>query len=76
MTIRVCLSPWLRDTVLRSRMRLENIVGKVMMCTSCMLRELQVFKIIIIYTFFIWFINNKKLEEGDDADNYVYILHV
>jgi hypothetical protein len=47
-----------------------------MMCTSCMLRELQVFKIIIIYTFFIWFINNKKLEEGDDADNYVYILHV
>jgi hypothetical protein len=32
----------------------------MMMCISCMLRELCVFKIIIIYTFLVEFIDNKK----------------
>jgi hypothetical protein len=32
-----------------------------MMCTPCMLRELHVFKIIIIYAFFIEFIGNEKI---------------
>jgi hypothetical protein len=36
-----------------------------MMCTPYMSRELWVFKIIIIYIFFIEFIDNKKLEECD-----------
>jgi hypothetical protein len=35
------------------------------MGTSCMSRELRVFKIIIIYVFFIEFIDNKKLEKND-----------
>jgi hypothetical protein len=34
-----------------------------MMCTLCISRELQVFKIIIIYVFFIEFIDNKKVRE-------------
>jgi hypothetical protein len=37
----------------------------MMMCTPYMSRELQVFKIIIIYVFFIEFIDNKKLEKND-----------
>jgi hypothetical protein len=44
----------------------------MMMCTSYMLRELRVFKIIIIYVFFIEFIDNKKLEECDRAGDDVY----
>jgi hypothetical protein len=37
-----------------------------MMCPSLMSRELQIFKIIIIYViFFVEFIYNKKLEECD-----------
>jgi hypothetical protein len=47
-----------------------------MMYTSCMVRELQVFKIIIIYNFFIEFIDNKKLEECDGKNDDVYTLHV
>jgi hypothetical protein len=31
-----------------------------MMCTPCMSRELRVFKIIIIYVFYIEFIDNEK----------------
>jgi hypothetical protein len=51
-------------------------MGQMMMCTPYMLRELQVFKIIIIYVFFVEFIDNKKLEEYDKADADVYIIHV
>jgi hypothetical protein len=36
---------------------------QMMMCTHCISRELQIFKIIIIYIFFIEFINNKKFRE-------------
>jgi hypothetical protein len=32
------------------------------MCTYCMLRELRVFKIIIIYVFFVEFIDNEKFD--------------
>jgi hypothetical protein len=48
----------------------------MMMCKRCMSRELRIFKIIIIYAFFIEFIDNKKLEEDDEADNDMYTLHV
>jgi hypothetical protein len=41
-----------------------------------MSRELRIFKIIIIYAIFIEFIDNKKLEESDEADDDVYTLHV
>jgi hypothetical protein len=34
-------------------------MSQMLMCTSCMLRELQVFKIIIIYPF-LEFIDNEK----------------
>jgi hypothetical protein len=34
----------------------------MMMCTHYISRELRVFKIVIIYVFFIEFIDNKKLE--------------
>jgi hypothetical protein len=44
-----------------------------MMCTPYMSRELCVFKIIIIYIFFIEFIDNKKLDECDRHD--VYTMH-
>jgi hypothetical protein len=47
-----------------------------MMCTLSMSRELWVFKIIIIYTIFIEFIDNKKLEKDDGADNDVYTMYV
>jgi hypothetical protein len=42
-----------------------------------MSRELRVFKIIIIYAFFVEFIDNEKLEQDDviDVDD-VYTLHV
>jgi hypothetical protein len=47
------------------------------MCTPCMLRELRIFKIIIIYIFFLEFIDNEKqLEEGDGVDDDVYTMHV
>ncbi len=50
---------------------------QMMMCTPDMLRELRVFKIIIIYAIFIEFIDKeKKLEEGDGVDDDVYNLHV
>jgi hypothetical protein len=48
---------------------------QMMMCTPYMSKELRVFKIIIIYAFFIEFIDNKKLEEGDVTDDDVYTLH-
>jgi hypothetical protein len=49
----------------------------MMMCTSCMSRELRVFKIITVYAiFFVEFIDNEKIEEGDGADDDVYTLHV
>jgi hypothetical protein len=32
----------------------------MIMCIPCMLRELHVFKIIIIYAFFVEFIDNEK----------------
>jgi uncharacterized membrane protein len=32
----------------------------MMMCIYCMVRELYIFKIIIIYVFFIEFIDNEK----------------
>jgi hypothetical protein len=35
-------------------------MGHMMMCIPCMLRELCVFNIIIIYTFFIEFIDNEN----------------
>jgi hypothetical protein len=47
-----------------------------MMCTSCMLKELGIFKIIIIYVIFLEFIDNKKLENYDGTDDVVYTLHV
>jgi hypothetical protein len=47
-----------------------------MMCISCMSREIREFKIIIIYTFFIEFIDNKKLEDSHRIDNDVHIIHV
>jgi hypothetical protein len=34
----------------------------MMICASCMSRELWLFKIITIYAFFIKFIDNKKIE--------------
>jgi hypothetical protein len=44
-------------------------MGQMMMCTPCMSREMHVFKIIIIYAFFIEFIDNEKnLEECDGGD--------
>jgi hypothetical protein len=48
----------------------------MMMYTPSMSRELWVFKIIMTYVFFIEFIYNTKIEEGDGADDNVYILHV
>jgi hypothetical protein len=41
-----------------------------------MSRELQMFKIIIIYIFFVEFINTRKIEEDDVTDDDVYTLHV
>jgi hypothetical protein len=42
----------------------------MMMCIPCISRELQVFKIIFIYVnFFIEFIGNEKVEEGDKEDD-------
>jgi hypothetical protein len=35
-------------------------MGQMMMCTPCISRELLVFKIIIIYVFFVEFIDNGK----------------
>jgi hypothetical protein len=52
-------------------------MGQMMMYTPFMSRELQVFKIIIIYTVFHRIYRKwKKLEEGDGADDDVYILYV
>jgi hypothetical protein len=49
----------------------------MMIYTPYMLRELWVFKIIIIYAiFFIEFIYNKKLEENNGADEDVCTMHV
>jgi hypothetical protein len=49
----------------------------MMMCAPCVSRELRIFKIIIIYSFFVEFIYNEiKLEEGDWVDDDVYILYV
>jgi hypothetical protein len=42
---------------------LYNVMQQIMMYASCMLRELWVFKIIIIYTIFIEFID-KKIKEN------------
>jgi hypothetical protein len=49
---------------------------QMMICTSCVWRELQIFEIIIIYAIFIKFIDNKKLEEDDEANDDMYTLHV
>jgi hypothetical protein len=49
---------------------------QMMMCTTCMSGELHVFKIIIIYVFFIEFIETKKIREKWWTDDDVYILHV
>jgi hypothetical protein len=38
-------------------------MGQMMICTSFMSRELRIFKIIIIYDFFLKFIGNKKFRE-------------
>jgi hypothetical protein len=48
----------------------------MMMRTPFMLRELWIFKIIIIYVIFLEFIDNKKLEEVDVADDDVYTMYV
>jgi hypothetical protein len=54
----------------------SKVMAQMMMCTPCILRKLQVFKIIIIYAIFIKFIDNKKLEEDNGADDDVYIMQV
>jgi hypothetical protein len=54
----------------------SKVMEQMIMCTRCILRELQVFKIIIIYAIFIEFIDNKKLEEDNGADDDVYIMQV
>jgi hypothetical protein len=36
-------------------------MGQMMMYTPCILKELQVFKIIIIYAFLVKFIDNEKI---------------
>jgi hypothetical protein len=42
----------------------------MMMCAPYMSRELQIFKIIIIYAIFLEFIDNEiKLEEDDGVDD-------
>jgi hypothetical protein len=46
------------------------------MCTPLMSRELQIFKIIIIYIIFIEFTDKEKIKQGDGADDNIYILHV
>jgi hypothetical protein len=52
-------------------------MGQMMMYTPFMSRELQVFKIIIIYIVFHRIYRKwKKWEEGDGADDDVYILYV
>jgi hypothetical protein len=48
----------------------------IMMCTPCISRELRVFKIIIIYAFFLEFIDNEKIEECDGAYDDVYTMYV
>jgi hypothetical protein len=48
---------------------------QMMMCIPCMSRKLQIFKIIITYTFFIKFIDNEKIEEDDGAHDDVYTMH-
>jgi hypothetical protein len=48
----------------------------MMMSTSYMSRELGVFKIIIIYAFFIEFIDNKKIRGGDDVYICLIIIYV
>jgi hypothetical protein len=40
-------------------------MGQMMMCTSCISRQLWVFKIIIIYAFFVEFIDNEKIIENE-----------
>jgi hypothetical protein len=47
-------------------------MGQMIMCTSCMSRELLIFKIIIIYIFCIEFINKNRGKWWDD----VYIMNV
>jgi hypothetical protein len=37
---------------------------QMIICISCMSRELQIFKIIIIYVIFLEFIDNEKIKGG------------
>jgi hypothetical protein len=50
-------------------------MGQIMF-TFCISRELRVFKIIIIYIFFIEFIDNEKIEEVVGGDDDVYPLYI
>jgi hypothetical protein len=44
------------------------MMEKMMMYTPSMLRELWIFKIILIYVnFFLEFIDNEKIEESDET---------
>jgi hypothetical protein len=52
------------------------VMRQMMMCRPCMLKELRVFKIIIIYVIFCRIIGNEKLGKDDGSDDDVYILHV
>jgi hypothetical protein len=49
---------------------------QIMMCTPYISRELWIFKIIIIYEFFIEFISNEKIAEDDEAVDDAYSIHV
>jgi hypothetical protein len=51
-------------------------MGQIMMCAPCMSRELLVFKIIIIYIYFLEFIDNEKLKKCDVTDDNVYTMYV
>jgi hypothetical protein len=44
--------------------------------TPYLSRELRIFKIIIIYIFFIEFIDNEKIRGIDEANDDIYMLHV
>jgi hypothetical protein len=46
------------------------------MRTPSILRDLRVFKIIIIYIIFLEFIDNEKLEEDGGVNDNVYTMHI
>jgi hypothetical protein len=52
------------------------VMRQMMMCRPCMLKELRVFKIIIIYVIFCRIIGNEKLGKDDGSDDDVYTLYV